>query len=178
MNLIGQTRATPHSPATTDEARLLIALSALEVIADNMIIGMRTVGLINESVSIIRAQGFNAIQSGLGNSKPTDFELPYIAFKEIADRKFSSYEGRAKTNIISSFKKSIELGLKTGDVLTDSNPHRAKNGSDSDETKTKTKTGTSTPRPFNAVNVADRLGGKYTVNQIKELITELQKLIA
>jgi hypothetical protein len=173
MNLIGAVQPTP----ATTENRLLVALSALEVIADNMIIGIKTVGLINESIALIKAQGFNAIQSGLGNSKPADNEMPYVAFKGVADRKFSSYEGRAKTDIISSFKKSIELGLKTGDVLTDSNPHRAKNGSDSDETKTKTKTGTPTPRPFNAVNVADRLGGKYTVNQIKELITELQKLI-
>ena len=165
------------APATTDEARLLIALSALEVIADNMIIGMRTVGLINESVALIRVQGFNAIQSGLGNSKPANNELPYIAFKEIADRKFVDYEGRAKTNVISSFKKSIELGLKTGDVLTDSNPHRAKN--DNDDTKNDTKTrAAAAPKPFSAAKIADTLCGKYSVNQIKEVITELQKLIA
>ena len=173
MNLMGAVQPTPAPAPATTENRLLIALSALEVIADNMIIGMRTVGLINESVSIIRAQGFNAIQSGLGNSKPADFELPYVSFKEIADRKFVDYEGRAKTNVISSFKKSIELGLKTGDVLTDSNPHRAKN----DDTKNDTKTRAAAPKPFSAAKIADNLCGKYSVNQIKEVITELQKLI-
>ena len=137
-----------------------------------MLLGIKTISLINDSVSIIKAQGFTAIQSGLGNSKPVDNELPYIAFKEIADRKFTAYSGRAKTDVISSFKKSIELGLKTGDVLTDSNPHRAKN--DNDETKTRA---AAAPKPFNAVKVADNLGGKYSVNQIKELINELQKLI-
>ena len=150
----------------------MVALSALEVIADNMIVGMRTVGLINESITLIRANGFTAIQSGLGNSKPADNEMPYVAFKEVADRKFVDYEGRAKTNVISSFKKSIELGLKTGDVLTDSNPHRAKN--DNDETKTRA---AAAPKPFSAAKTADNLCGKYSVNQIKELITELQKLI-
>ena len=50
------------------------------------------------------------------------------------------------------------------------------------EVKAKTKTdatGAKTEvKAFNAANVADRIGGKYTTPQIKAIITALQKLIA
>ena len=50
------------------------------------------------------------------------------------------------------------------------------------EVKAKSKTGATGAKTevkaFNAANVADRIGGKYTTPQIKAIITALQKLIA
>jgi hypothetical protein len=161
--------STPTPAASED--RLLLSLIDLESIADSMMTGIAAAA-INECVSNIRKRGYSNIQSGLGNKPALSHELPYIAFREIADRKFERFTGRAKTDVISSFKQSVNYGLETGNVLTDSNPSRAK----SDDKKSSSRA-VGTQKPFDAKKVADRLACNYNAKQIKAIIAELEILI-
>jgi hypothetical protein len=160
------------TPAASED-RLLLSLIDLESIAESMMTGIAAVAAINECVRNIRKRGYTSIQSGLGNKPALSHELPYIAFREIADRKFERFTGRTKTDVISSFKQSVNLGLETGTVLTDSNPSRAK----SNDKKTSSRAA-ATPKTFDAKKVADRLTCSYNAKQIKAIIAELELLIA
>ena len=156
------------------ENNLVLAMQAIEEIAVETVKIGKSIDIINEKISTLRTLGFTSIQSGLGNKAAAAGELPYKAYKEAVAGKFAPKTGRLLTESIRDMRASINYGLESGKVLTDSNPSRAKK----DDTKEKTTRAKTTVKPFDAVKIADNLGGKYTAKQISALIVELQLLIA
>ena len=156
-----------------NENNLVLALLAVESIAIETVSIGKSVDIINEKINTIKSLGFTSVQSGLGNKPAAAGELPYKAYKEAIKGKFEGKTGRLLTESIRDLRASINLGLETGNVLTDSNPSRAK----SNDKKEKTTRAPATPKPFDAVKVADTLCGKYTAAQVKALIIELELLI-
>ena len=156
------------------ENNLVLAMHAIESIAIETVSIGKSIDAINEKISTIKSLGFTSIQSGLGNKAAAAGELPYKAYKEAIAGKFEGKTGRLLTETVRDLRQSINYGLESGKVLTDSKASRAK----SKDTKEKTSRAASTPKPFDAVKIADNLCGKYNEKQIKALIVELQLLIA
>ena len=157
-----------------NENNLVLALLAIETIAVETVSIGKSIDVINEKVSVIKSLGFTSIQSGLGSKPAETGELPYKSFKTAVSGKFKGKTGRLLTEAIRDLRASINYGLESDKVLTDSNPSRAK----SDDKKEKTTRAPATPKPFDALKVADIICGKYTTKQVKALIVELEKLIA
>ena len=161
------------------ENNLVLAMVELEVIAIETVKIGRSIDVINSAIGKIKSLGFTSIQSGLGNKTPLAGELPYKCFKEAVAGKFAPKTGRLLTESIRDLRASINYGLESGKILTDSKASR--NKSDDKKEKTtgaKTTRAASTPKPFDAKKVADNLCDKYNEKQIKALIVELELLIA
>ena len=154
------------------ENTLVLAMLAVGAIAVETVSIGKSVDIINEKINTIKSLGFTSIQSGLGNKPALSHELPYKSFKTAVSGKFEGKTGRALTESIRDLRASINYGLESDKVLTDSNPSRAKN----DDKKTSSRAPT-TPKPFDAKKVADTLTCKYNTKQIKAIIAELELLI-
>ena len=155
------------------ENNLVLAMQAIESIAVETVSIGRSIDAINEKINTIKTLGFTSIQSGLGNKTAIEGELPYKCFKEAIAGKFAPKTGRLLTESIRDLRASINYGLESGKVLTDSKASRAK----STDTKEKTTRAPATPKPFDAKKVADTLTCKYNTKQIKAIIAELELLI-
>ena len=146
---------------------------AVGAIADETVLISKSIDAINEKISTVKSLGFTSIQSGLGNKAAIAGELPYKCFKEAIKGKFAPKTGRLLTESIRDLRASINYGLESGKVLTDSKASRAKAG----DKKEKTTRAASVAKPFDAEKVADNICGKYTKKQVEALIVELEFLI-
>lgn len=155
-----------------NENNLVLALLAIETIADETVLIGKSIDVINEKISVIKALGFTSIQSGLGNKPAEAGELPYKSFKTAVSGKFKGKTGRLLTEAIRDLRASINYGLESDKVLTDSNPSRVKSTDKKKQTRA-----ASVAKPFDAKKVADNLCDKYNEKQIKALIVELEFLI-
>ena len=156
-----------------NENNLVLALLAIETIAVETVSIGKSIDVINEKISVIKSLGFTSIQSGLGNKPAEAGELPYKSFKTAISGKFKGKTGRLLTEAIRDLRASINYGLESDKVLTDSNPSRVK----STDKKEKTTRAPTTPKPFDAKKVADRLTCSYNAKQVKAIIAELELLI-
>jgi hypothetical protein len=156
-----------------NENNLVLAMLAVGAIADETVLIGKSIDVINEKVDVIKSLGFTSIQSGLGNKPAEAGELPYKSFKTAISGKFKGKTGRLLTEAIRDLRASINYGLESDKVLTDSNPSRAKK----DDKKESSSRAAATPKPFDAVKVADNICGKYTTKQVTLLIMELTKQV-
>jgi hypothetical protein len=141
-----------------------------------------------------RASGYTTISVGAkGRSKtiPTPLvnELPYTlvvaSFDAICSKRGIVYNNTIKLsggktqwqNAKNQFLASFKLALTTGEW--DNNVSRANETAETTaEPKEKSKKGTRAASVFDAKKIADNMAAKYTTNQIKAIIDELNKLIA
>jgi hypothetical protein len=155
------------------ESILVLAMLAVGAIADETVSIGKSIDVINEKINTIKSLGFTSIQSGLGNKPAEAGELPYKSFKTAISGKFKGKTGRLLTEAIRDLRASINYGLESDKVLTDSNPSRVK----STDKKEQTTRAPTTPKPFDAKKVADTLTCKYNTKQIEAIIAELELLI-
>lgn len=169
--------ASMNEAKLDNENHLVLAMAAIESIAGETILIVKSIDSINEKIALIKSLGFTSIQSGLGKTDAVPGELPYKSFRAACIDKFAGQTGRLLTGSIRDLRQSINYGLSTDKPITDSNYSRTKRRA-KQNAKTGTAGTTSAAAVFDAVKICARLTGKYNKKQVTAIIIELQKLIA
>ena len=158
-----------------NENNLILAMAALAAIATETVSIGKSIDTINERIAVIKGLGYHSIQSGLGSPygpiEVVQGELPDKSLRAAVIDQFAGKTGRLLTESLRDLRQSINYGLETGKILTDSKISRVKKNE-------RAAKNAPTVVIFDAVKISTWLSGKYTKKQISALIVELEKLIA